>query len=73
MQLWACQMPYTGGVLTGWKLAEFPPGTVQANHFLAPVKSNVPASFPESGDYAIALVVAEWDGEHLARRSGHAL
>ena len=63
LQLWACQVPYTGGNLTGWKLAEFPLGNLQANHFLAPVKSNVPASFPESGDYAIALVIAEWDGE----------
>jgi hypothetical protein len=63
LQLWACQAPYTGGSLTGWKLAEFPLGFLQANHFLAPVKLDVPACFPESGDYAIALVIAEWDGE----------
>jgi hypothetical protein len=63
LQLWGCQAAYTGGNLTGWKLAEFQPGILQADHFLAPVKSNVPASFPESGDYAIVLVIAEWDGE----------
>jgi hypothetical protein len=28
LQLWACQSPYTGGSLSGWKLAEFPPGRV---------------------------------------------
>jgi hypothetical protein len=33
------------------------------DHFLAPVRSSVPASLPESGDYAIVLVIAEWDGE----------
>jgi hypothetical protein len=26
LQLWARQAPYTGGSLTGWKLAEFQPG-----------------------------------------------
>jgi hypothetical protein len=63
LQLWACQAPYNGGSLTGWKLAEFLLGILQANHFLAPVKSDVPANFPESGDYAIVLVIAEWDGD----------
>jgi len=63
LQLWACQMPYTGGNLAGWKLAEFQPGILQAEHFLGPVRSSVPASLPESGDYAIVLVIAEWDGE----------
>lgn len=63
LQLWACQAPYTGGDLTGWKLAELPLGVLQANHFLAPIQSDIPAYFPESGDYAIALVIAEWDGE----------
>jgi hypothetical protein len=63
LQVWACQAPYTGGNLTGWKLAEFQQGILQADHFLAPVRSSVPASFPESGDYAIVLVIAEWDGE----------
>ncbi len=63
LQLWACQSPYTGGSLTGWKLAEFPLGVLQPGHFLARVKSDVPASFPESGDFAITLVIAEWDGE----------
>jgi hypothetical protein len=63
LQLWACQAPYTGGSLTGWKLAEAKLGTLEANHFIAPVKSDVPAYFPEHGDYAIVLVIAEWDGE----------
>jgi hypothetical protein len=67
LQLWACQAPYSGGNLAGWKLAEFPLGALQANHFLAPVKSDVPANLPESGDYAIALVIAEWDGEGFNR------
>jgi|GEM_PF-3595787 len=67
LQLWACQAPYTGGSLTGWKLAELPLGVLQANHFLAPVQSDVPAHSPESGDYAIALVIAEWDGEGFNR------
>jgi hypothetical protein len=67
LQLWACQAPYTGGNLTGWKLAEFQPGILQADHFLAPVRSSVPASLPESGDYAIVLVIAEWDGEGFNR------
>lgn len=62
LQLWACQTPYTGGSLTGWKLAELLPGNLQADHFLAPVRSSVAASLPESGDYAIVLVLAEWDG-----------
>ena len=63
LQLWACQAPYTGGCLTGWKLAEFLLGVLQANHFLAPVKSDVPANFPEFGNYAIVLVIAELDGD----------
>ena len=63
LQLWACPAPYNGGVLTGWKLAEFPLGILQASHFLAPVKSDVPATLPESGDYAMVLVIAEWNGE----------
>ncbi|MEZ5542161.1 MAG: hypothetical protein R3F42_08960 [Pseudomonadota bacterium] len=63
LQLWGCQGPYNGGALTGWKLAELNLGTLQANHFIAPVRSDVPANFPEHGDYAIALVIAEWDGE----------
>jgi hypothetical protein len=67
LQLWACQSPYYGGDLAGWKLAELQLGPLQANHQLAPVKSDVLASFPESGDYAIALVIAEWDGEGFNR------
>jgi hypothetical protein len=63
LQLWACQSPYTGGSLSGWKLAEFPLGVLHPGDFLAPVKSEVPADFPESGDFAITLVIAEWDGE----------
>jgi len=63
LQLWACQSPYTGGNLTGWKLAELPLGVLRPGHSLAPVKSDVPASYPESGDFAITLVIAEWDGE----------
>ena len=63
LQLWACQAPYTGGSLTGRKLAELKLGILEANHFIAPVKSDVPAYFPEQGDYAIVLVIAEWDGE----------
>ena len=63
LQLWACQSPYTGGNLTGWKLAEFPLGVLQPGHFFTSVQSDEPASFPEFGDFAITLVVAEWDGE----------
>jgi len=63
LQLWARPSPYTGGSLTGWKLAEFPLGVLRPGHSLAPVKSDLPASFPESGDFAITLVIAEWDGE----------
>lgn len=62
LQLWACRSPYTGGSLTGWKLAESALGVLQAGQFLAPVEFEVPASFPESGDFAITLVIAEWDG-----------
>jgi hypothetical protein len=53
--------------LAGWKLDEFPLGILQPNHFLAPVTSDVPANYPESGDYAIVLVVAEWDGEGFSQ------
>jgi hypothetical protein len=67
LQLWACQSPYKGGDLAGWKLAEFQLGPLQANHYLPSIKSDVQASFPESGDYAIALVIAEWDGEGFNR------
>jgi hypothetical protein len=67
LQLWACQSPYAGGELSGWKLAEFPLGVLQPGHFLAPVKSEVPASYPESGDFAMTLVIAEWDGEGFNR------
>ena len=63
LQLWACQGPYNGGNLTGWKLAELKLGALDANHFIAPVESNLPAYFPEHGDYAIVLVISEWDGE----------
>ena len=63
LQLWACQAPYTGASLTAWKLAELKLGILEANHFIAPVKSDVPADFPEHGEYAIVLVIAEWDGE----------
>jgi hypothetical protein len=38
-------------------------GILGANHFIAPVKADVPACFPEHGDYAIVSVIAEWDGE----------
>ena len=67
LQLWACQAPYHGGPLNGWKLAELPLGALQANHYLAPVDSDTRASFPEAGDYAIALVIAEWDGTGFNR------
>jgi hypothetical protein len=67
LQLWACETPYSGGPLTGWKLAEHPLGPLWANHYLAPVKADAQADFPESGDYAVALVVAEWDGEGYNR------
>ena len=63
LQLWACQAPYAGGILTGWKLAESKLGTLEANRSIAQVKSDVPAYFPEHGHYAIVLVIAEWDGE----------
>jgi hypothetical protein len=67
LQLWACQSPYSGGELTGWKLAEITLGVLSPGHFLAPVESSVAASFPESGDFAIVLVIAEWDGEAFNR------
>ena len=67
LQLWACQAPYHGGPLSGWKLAELPLGPLQANHYLAPVDSDTRASFPAAGDYAIALVIAEWDGTGFNR------
>jgi len=67
LQLWACQSPYYGGNLEGWKLAEIQLGPLQANHYLTSIKSDVRASFPEYGDYAIALVIAEWDGEGFNR------
>ena len=67
LQLWACQSPYYGGYLAGWKLAEIQLGPLQANHHLPSINSDVLASFPESGDYAIALVIAEWDGEGFNR------
>lgn len=67
LQLWACQAPYHGGPLTGWKLAELPLGALQANHYLAPVDSDARVSFPEAGDYAIVLAIAEWDGEGFNR------
>ena len=63
LQLWACPAPCNGGVFTGWKLAELLLGILQANHFQAPVKSDVPANLPESEDYAIVLVIAKGDGE----------
>jgi hypothetical protein len=63
MQLWACQTPYNSGILTGHKLAELKLGILEANHFIGPVKSDVPAYFPEHGDYAIVLIIAEWDGD----------
>ena len=67
LQLWACHIPYYGGPLTDWKIAESPLGTLLPNHYLAPVKSAIPASFPESGDYAMTLVIAEWDGAGFNR------
>lgn len=67
LQLWACESPYYGGSLAGWKLAEIQLGPLQANHYLTSIKSDVRASFPEYGDYAIALVIAEWDGEGFNR------
>lgn len=63
LQLWACPVPYTGGILAGWKLAELRLGILDANHFIAPVRADVPGYFPERGDYAIVFVIAEWDGE----------
>src|SRR5512147_393807 len=59
LQLWACQAPYNSGSLTGWKLAELKLGILEANHFVALVKSDVRGYFPEHGDYAIVLVIAE--------------
>ena len=67
LQLWACPTSYSGGALTGWKLAEHQLGSLWANHYLAPVNADVQAHLPESGDYAIVLVVAEWDGEGYNR------
>jgi hypothetical protein len=67
LQLWACQAPFFGGPLAGWKIAEHLLGTLQPNHSMAPVKSDVPADLPEYGDYAIAMVVSEWDGEGYNR------
>lgn len=63
LQLWACESPYAGGGLTGLKIAEAPLGVLDAGCFLAPVTSDVPASYPESGDFAMAMVIAQWDGE----------
>lgn len=63
LQLWACESPYTGGSLTGWRLAGFPLGVLPPGESLETVRSAVPAGFPESGDFAISLVIAEWDGE----------
>ena len=67
LQLWACRAPYEGGPLTGWKVAELPLGALHANHYLAPVDSTTRASLPEAGDYAVTLVIAEWDGEGFNR------
>ncbi len=67
LQLWACQSPYDGGNLAGWKLAEIQLGSLKADHYLTSIKSDVCANFPESGDYAIALVIAEWDGKGFNR------
>lgn len=67
LQLWACESPYTGGNLSGWKLAEHPLGTLVAGSFLAQLSADVPARYPEAGDFAMVLVIAEWDGEGFNR------
>ena len=67
LQLWACQAPYQGGPLSGWKLAELPLGVLQADHYLAAVDADTQASLPAAGDYAITLVIAEWDGTGFNR------
>lgn len=67
LQLWACQTPYDGGNLSGWKLAELPLGNLQPSHCMAPVETQVPASYPESGDFSIAMVLAESDGSGFNR------
>lgn len=62
LQLWACSSPYAGGNLEGWKLVEQPVGVLQAGNCLAQVTADVPAQLPEAGDFAMVLVIAEWDG-----------
>ena len=56
-------MPYNGGALTGWKLAEWPLGILQGDYSTGPVNADVPGYFPERGNHAMVLVIAEWDGE----------
>ena len=63
MQLWACQAPFTGGYLSGWKLAELKLVTLDANHIFSPVKSDMPCQIPDNGDNAMVLVIGEWNGD----------
>jgi hypothetical protein len=67
LQLWACHATYSGGELTGHKVAELQIGQLMPGHFLAQIKANVRADYPASGDYAICLVIAEKSGDSYSR------
>ncbi|MEY3608881.1 MAG: hypothetical protein RLZZ447_1669 [Verrucomicrobiota bacterium] len=63
ISLWATLAPYSGGVLTGFNIAEVQLGTLLGGYYLSPViRTTTLKNLPPPGFYNIVFEVSEWTG-----------
>jgi hypothetical protein len=62
LQIWATALPYVGGTLVGFKMAEADLGTLNGGFFVRDVYAAARITDPPPGTYNLVFVLAEWGG-----------
>lgn len=61
LELWALAGPYTGGGVSGYKLAEYQLGQLTAGtHYASVATGDIPFATPPNGTYTIVMLVTEY-------------
>lgn len=68
LELWALEKPYVGGPFVGFALAATTIGELRGDHFLAGCRYDLLFKEPPAGEWHLALMLREWEGDGYATR-----
>lgn len=68
LELWALNTPYTGQDFEGQALAGTQIGEMLGQHYLAGCEYDLIFNAPGAGNWALCLMLREWNGEHYETR-----